>query len=487
VEPGWVCAAPGIRCQPKCGDGLLTGWEECDDGNTVSGDGCTGACKVEPGYACTKPKVACHKTVCGDGTKEGSESCDDGNTVPGDGCAPDCRSEPICTGTSGCTSPCGDGLKLPDEDCDDGNLSSGDGCSSTCKLEAGWDCTQEVEGTNSNLTVPIIYRDMIPQTATITNPPPHPDFEVPTNGTLTLGVVLGTLGTDRKPQYNTAVDTTLSKTSNQTNFDTWYRDSKYSKTVVDTLTLLGQPNGTFMYDHSSYYSSDIKQWLRPAFFPLDNKGWAAPGGPEIPFLGTCDLDNSKHNFSFTSELRYWFEFKGGETLEFIGDDDVWVFLNGKLAVDLGGIHEAAAGSITLDAATATKFNLTKGKVYEIALFQAERKQTRSSYKLTVGQFNRTHTVCKDRCGDGIINGGEASTMALPTLTTPTAGAPPSARSDPSAATATSTPRTAKSAMTASTKRRTDRPRAAAPAAVPCPIVVMATWTAFSAKSATMVP
>jgi fibro-slime domain-containing protein len=166
---------------------------------------------------------------------------------------------------------------------------------------------------------------------------------------------------------------------------------------------------------------------------------------------------------------------------------VWVFLNGKLAVDLGGIHEAAAGSITLDAATATKFNLTKGKVYEIALFQAERKQTRSSYKLTVGQFNRTHTVCKDRCGDGIINGGEASTMALPTLTTPTAGAPPSARSDPSAATATSTPRTAKSAMTASTKRRTDRPRAAAPAAVPCPIVVMATWTAFSAKSATMVP
>ena len=407
VENGWVCVAPGIRCQPKCGDGLMTGWEECDDGNTASGDGCTEACKVEPGYACSKPKVACHKTVCGDGTKEGSESCDDGNTVPGDGCAPDCKSEPICTGTSGCTSPCGDGLKLPDEECDDGNLSSGDGCSSACKLEAGWDCTQEVEGANSNLTVPIIYRDMIPQTATITNPPPHPDFEIPTNGTLTVGVVLATLGTDRKPQYNAAVDTTLSKTSNQTNFDTWYRDSKYSKTVVDTITLLGQPNGTFMYDHSSYYSSDIKQWLRPAFFPLDNKGWAAPGGPEIPFLGTCDLDNSKHNFSFTSELRYWFEFKGGETLEFIGDDDVWVFLNGKLAVDLGGIHEAAAGTITLDTATATKFSLTKGKVYEIALFQAERKQTRSSYKLTVGQFSRTHTNCKDRCGDGIVNGGEA--------------------------------------------------------------------------------
>ncbi len=406
VEPGWVCSAPGVRCQPKCGDGVLTGWEECDDGNLKSGDGCNEACKVEDGYACSKANTACHKTVCGDKVKEGSESCDDGNTMPGDGCAPDCKSEPICTGTSGCTSPCGDGLKLPDEECDDGNLRSGDGCSDKCKLEPGWDCQQVVEGTDSDMVVPIIYRDMLPQTCSSTNPPPHPDFEIPSNGTLTLHVVKDTLDTkERKPVYNTSIDTTLSKTSTQANFDTWYRDSKYASTVVDTLTLLGQPNGTFMYDHSGYYSQDLKQWLRPPFFPLDGKGWEASGQGNA-CRGKAD-DGTMHNFSFTSEMRYWFEFKGSEYLDFIGDDDVWVFLNGTLAGDLGDIHIPTEGSITLDPAAATKFNLTKGKVYEIALFQAERKQSQSSYKLTVGQFSRTHTVCKDRCGDGIVNGSES--------------------------------------------------------------------------------
>ena len=105
-------SVPGV-----CGNGLVELGEACDDGNTLSGDGCRSDCTIEG---------------CGDGILDSGEQCDDGNTQAGDGCRADCTQE-----------VCGDGIvdNLAGEACDDGNTQSGDGCQSDClSIQSGWGC-----------------------------------------------------------------------------------------------------------------------------------------------------------------------------------------------------------------------------------------------------------------------------------------------------------------------------------------------------------
>lgn len=81
--------------------------------------------------------------VCGDRIIGGNEQCDDGNASPGDGCSATCTIETgyTCSGTpSVCVPKCGDGKIIAPEQCDDANASSLDGCSSQCVIEPGYTC-----------------------------------------------------------------------------------------------------------------------------------------------------------------------------------------------------------------------------------------------------------------------------------------------------------------------------------------------------------
>jgi fibro-slime domain-containing protein len=151
------------------------------------------------------------------------------------------------------------------------------------------------------------------------------------------------------------------------------------------------------------------------------------GAPVKPVTGV------PRNFYFTSEVRYLFRFAGGETLAFFGDDDVFVFINGHLVLDLGAPHERMKGTVTLSAAgvatwaisiqsqttgmdvaipgspgtgTVSGLGLEVGKTYEIAIFHADRHPRESNYQLTLSGYKTTKSLCTPRCGDGMATAGE---------------------------------------------------------------------------------
>jgi fibro-slime domain-containing protein len=185
----------------------------------------------------------------------------------------------------------------------------------------------------------------------------HPDFEDFLGDD--PGIVQQDLGGDGKPVYN-GMPTTPT-TTGQANFDQWYRDvSGVNLNQLFTLTLTDNGDGTYTFDDGD-------------FFPLDGVLFGNEG--------------NAHNYHFTYELATQFRYNGGEVFTFTGDDDLFVFINGHLAIDLGGVHGAETGSVDLDA-NAGAFGITPGTIYPLDFFFAERHTSESNFRIdtTIGDF-----------------------------------------------------------------------------------------------------
>ena len=180
----------------------------------------------------------------------------------------------------------------------------------------------------------------------------HPDFEDFASDVGLKGLVQPTLGPDGKPVYAPAGPT--AQTAGPGPFSQWYNNTPDTNIAFAVeIPLTEVMPGLYRYQNDT-------------FFPIDDQGWGNEG--------------NNHNFHFTTEIHTTFVYEGGEVFTFIGDDDLWMFLNGKLAIDLGGVHPQLEASVDLDAQAAA-LGITVGGTYKMDIFHAERHTDQSHFRI----------------------------------------------------------------------------------------------------------
>lgn len=189
----------------------------------------------------------------------------------------------------------------------------------------------------------------------------HPDFEAGRVGR-DRGVVEEWLGEDGKPVYAAGPEGSLTTTGRES-FDQWYRDV----VGVNLARPLELPLRVSAEDDRLFVFEGVP------FFPIDGE-----------LLGN---EGFARNYHFTLEATADFDYVGGETFAFDGDDDVWVFVNGYRVIDLGGVHARESAAVNLDE-IADVARIEPGNRYSLHLFFAERQTFQSNFVVQTSIANR---------------------------------------------------------------------------------------------------
>ena len=184
----------------------------------------------------------------------------------------------------------------------------------------------------------------------------HPDFESFTGSNPETGIVKFQLGNDGKPVFNTLIE--HQTVSNKQNFDQWFND-------VNGINLSKRHIINFYLDPSSTNANPVYLCEMDEFFPIDDE-----------LFGNQERD---HNFHFTYELHAKFKYTQPAMLEVSSDDDMWVFINNLLVIDLGGAHPIQTKSINLE-----DLGLNANQYITLDIYYAERHTTNARFKIRSG-------------------------------------------------------------------------------------------------------
>ena len=206
---------------------------------------------------------------------------------------------------------------------------------------------------------PIVFKAIVRDFRKGTGSDCNPDFNRTESGERSeTGIVKDMLGSDGKPVFNKPNGLT---TTTAENFNQWYNTVPgINMEYTHQIELTPDPN------NPSVWSFDTNR-----FFPLGNTA----GIGSAP--GDRDDGGQVRNFRFTTEFRMTFKYRAGQVFTFRGDDDVFVFIDKRLVIDIGGIHSPLEASVNLDT-----LGLVAGQDYDMDIFHAERNPTGSNFRIT---------------------------------------------------------------------------------------------------------
>lgn len=178
-------------------------------------------------------------------------------------------------------------------------------------------------------------------------------------------------GTDKKehsvPIYGMAVDAYKSIVLTDNGTGTYSFEAGYSGTKKDVR--YDQESGTIYNGTNGGDES--------GFYPLENLGYEQPG----LLTATSKVNNGAKNGGFTLRGESQFVYNKASKLyfTFTGDDDVYMYINGTLALDLGGAHGRNSKTVNLNDLDATKYGLKEGQVATFTFFYMERCSDASTF------------------------------------------------------------------------------------------------------------